>query len=206
MKHFWIVYEPMINALVDLFHPFLEVAVHDLSEGKIAAIYHNISKRKVGQTSPLTELNVEIDQFPDYFPPYYKRNWDGRPLKCTSITIREAVGGAPIGLICFNFDAGLAQEGLNFLESLLRARPQGENPIHIFGGQCEESIETMIQKYLKEHSLSQYHITREQKEDIVQHLYHKGCFNFKNAVPTVATLLNLSRATVYNYLKKIGEV
>lgn len=44
-------YEPLIKALVDLLYPFLEVAIHDLNQGKLAAIYHNISQRKVGEVS-----------------------------------------------------------------------------------------------------------------------------------------------------------
>ena len=71
----WRPYEPFIKAIVDLFHPFVEAAVHDLSKGKLVAIYHNISQRKVGDSSPLHELKVSTNQFPDYFDPYYKRNW-----------------------------------------------------------------------------------------------------------------------------------
>ncbi len=47
-KELWINYEPLIKAIVELFHPFVEAAVHDLEKGKLVAIYHNMSQRKVG--------------------------------------------------------------------------------------------------------------------------------------------------------------
>ena len=49
----WKPYETFIQAIVELFHPFVEVAVHDLETGKIVALYNNLSGRKVGDTSPL---------------------------------------------------------------------------------------------------------------------------------------------------------
>ena len=48
----WKSYEPFIQAMVDLFSPFVEAAVHDLEKGEVVAIYHNISQRKVGDSSP----------------------------------------------------------------------------------------------------------------------------------------------------------
>src|ERR1700722_338034 len=105
----WKCYEPMIEAMVELFHPFVEAAVHDLVEGKLVALYHNISQRKVGDPSPIKEFKLDVDDFPDRFAPYYKTNWDGRALKCTSITIRNHKG-KPVGLICFNVDTSVMQE------------------------------------------------------------------------------------------------
>ena len=99
----WKQYEPLLKALVELFHPFAEAAVHDLEKGVVVAIYHNLSQRKVGDRSPLKELEVDVHDFPDYFAPYYKENWDGRPLKSTSITLRNKKGKA-VGLICINVD------------------------------------------------------------------------------------------------------
>ncbi len=48
----WKPFEPIIEAIVELFHPFVEVAVHDLEKGKIVALYNNLSRRAVGEASP----------------------------------------------------------------------------------------------------------------------------------------------------------
>lgn len=198
----WKQYEPLIQAIVELFHPFVEAAVHDLEQGKLVAIYHNISQRKVGDPSPLKELKVDTKDFPAYFTPYYKQNWDGRPLKCTSITMRNKTGD-PVGLICLNIDTSFFQDGYNLLENFLKTKSEAENPIEIFGSQCEEQAISVIQQYLDEKHLSLNHLNRDQKKDLVQQLYRKGIFNFKNAAPFIAKKLNTSRASVYNYIKQI---
>ncbi|MCB1108202.1 MAG: PAS domain-containing protein [Chlamydiia bacterium] len=197
----WKQYEPFIQAVVELFHPFIEAAVHDLEQGKIMAIYHNISQREVGEPSPLKELKVNIKDFPDYFSPYYKKNRDGRPLKCTSITMRDESGKA-IGLICLNVDVSFFQDGCRLLEAFLQTKVEAENPIEIFGAECEAQATAVIQLFLDERQLSLKHLNRRQKKELVQHLYRKGIFNFKNAAPFIAQKLNTSRASVYNYIKE----
>lgn len=203
-KPFWNQYEPLIQAIVELFSPMVEAAVHDLKQGKLVAIYHNISQRKVGDRSPLHELKVESDAFPDRFEPYYKTNWDGRLLKCTSITIRDEKGKA-IGLICFNVDTSVMQETHKLLERFLKTKDEAKNPVEAFGSPCEEQVKMVIEAYVTEHNLSLAHMKREQKCDLVQHLYHKGIFNFKQAAPFVAQYLKIARATVYNYLNLMEE-
>lgn len=198
----WKQFEPLIQAVVELFHPFVEAAVHDLEQGKLVAIYHNISQREVGEPSPLKALKVETKDFPNYFSPYYKENWDGRPLKCTSITMRNKKGD-PIGLICLNIDASFFQDGYRLLESFLKIKTEAKNPIEIFGSQCEEQASCVIQQFLKEKQLSLNHLNRSQKRELVQQLFRKGVFNFKNAAPFIAQKLNTSRASIYNYIKKI---
>lgn len=197
----WKQYEPLIGAIVELFHPFVEAAVHDLEKGKLVAIFHNISQRKVGEASPLKELKVKVEDFPDIFPPYYKQNWDGRTLKCTSITLRNEQG-KPIGLICINMDVSHFQEGHRLLESFLKIREESENPIEIFGAQFENQATSMIEDYLEENHLVLSRLKRDQKRALIQHLYKKGIFNFKNAAPFLATKLNTSRASIYNYIKQ----
>jgi D-arginine utilization repressor len=201
---YWKPYEPFIKAIIELFHPFVEAAIHDLNKGQLIAIYHNISQRKIGEASPLHELNVKTAEFPDYFAPYYKKNWDGRPLKCTSITIHNK-NGKPVGLICFNVDASFAQDAHKLLETFLKTKTSAENPVELFGTQCEEQTTTFIEQYLTENNLSLSHLNKKQKQELVQYLYIKGIFNFKNAAPFISKYLKISRASVYNYIKQLGE-
>jgi predicted transcriptional regulator YheO len=196
-------YAPCIEAIVTLFHPFVEAAVHDLRTGKIVKLYHTISQRKEGDKSPLHELGIKADQFPDYFTPYYKRNWDGRQLKCTSITIRDQNDKA-IGLICFNVDVSVFQDTQRVLQSFLSVEQQAENPVDLFGKGPEQIVE-MIESYLHERHLTLNHLSKSQKKELIQFMHHKGIFNFKNAVPLLARSLKLSRASIYNYIKQIGE-
>lgn len=197
-------YEPLIKAIVEVFHPFVEAAIHDLERGEIVAIYHNISQRKIGEPSPLNELKINIDDFSDFFSPYYKENWNGRSLKCTSITMRNKKG-KPIGLICINIDVTFFQDAFQLFKTFLQVKEEAGNPIEIFGRECEEQAEGITKQFLDEKHLSLHHLNRTQKKELIQHLYRKGIFNFKNAVPFIAKKLNTSRASIYNYIKQIGE-
>ena len=58
-------YFPIVQAVVELFHPYVEGAVHDLQTGKMVAIFNNFSKRKVGDKTPLKELKINTDKFRD---------------------------------------------------------------------------------------------------------------------------------------------
>lgn len=193
-------YEPLIEALVELFHPWVEVAVHDLKTGKVVRLYNTISKRKVGDSSPLQELKINTEKFPDFFPPYYKENWDGKPLKCTSITLRDEKAN-PVGLICINFDTSLFQNFQTQLDLFLKLRVQSENPVESFSENWKDTITFSIQNYLKSEKLSLDHLSRDEKRNLVKHLYQQGVFNFKNAHAFVAKSLRISRASIYNYLE-----
>lgn len=193
-------YLPFIQGIVELFHPFVEGALHDIKSGTLVALFNNISQRQVGDATPLRELNIKTDHFPDYFLPYYKSNWDGRKLKCISMTIRDAKN-VPIGLICFNLDVSLFQDIENKFSALLQLKEKAENPIEMFGENGQEQIRIQIDRYLKKHQQSLHRLTRGQKRDLIIYLYGKGVFNYKNAASFVADVLRISRATLYNYMK-----
>jgi len=191
-----------VQGIVDLFHPFVEGVIHDLNSGTFVAIFNNISRRKVGDPTALHELNIETDKFPDYFPPYYKTNWDGRKLKCISITIRDAQK-IPIGLICFNLDVSLFQDVENKFSKLLQLKKEAESPVELFGGNWQEQVHTQINQYLTEHAQTLHQMDKKQKRKLIEYLYKKGIFNYKNAAVFVADSLGISRASLYNYMKEI---
>ncbi len=110
-----------------------------------------------------------------------------------------------MGLICFNVDVSFANDAHKLLEIFLKTKSEAENPVELFGSQCEEQTTYFIEQYLTDKNLSLNHLNKKQKQELVQHLYHKGIFNFKNAAPFIAQYLNISRASVYNYIKQLGE-
>jgi predicted transcriptional regulator YheO len=196
-------HQKFIDAIVTLFDPFVEVAVHDLQKGTLAAIYNSFSKRKIGEKSPLKELKVSIEDFPDVFTPYNRRNWDGKELKCTSITLRDKAGN-PAVLICLNFDTSLLVKTKDILEAFLKIKTESVNPIEAYGEGYEEQINSLIEHFLKERQISMSSLDRNSKNELIEFLYRKGVFHFKNSVPFIAKSLKLSRASIYNYIKEVG--
>lgn len=200
-------YEPMISAMVDLFHPHLEIAIHRLDTGELVSIYNNISKRNIGDKIPTRVFLSNKDQLPQYYPFYFKRNWNGDQLKCTTTFIRNEEN-EPIGLICFNYDI---QTFLNIGEIANRfatPREAGSNPLNLYIKNPTAEIGQVIQEIIKEKklpALDASKLTYEEKSSIVQELYFKGVFNLKNSISSVAQILNLTRPTIYKYLDTIGD-
>ncbi|HET8671705.1 MAG TPA: helix-turn-helix domain-containing protein, partial [Candidatus Saccharimonadales bacterium] len=180
--------------------------LHDLETGKIAAIYNNLSKRKVGDRSAISKfVGDSIDEFPDVFEPYYKTNWDGKKFKCVSVTVRDDKG-KPIGLTCFNFDTSVF-DGINqsLSELLSIATKQALNPIEQYTEDWQARVNECIGNYLKENHTTLPALTKEQKREAVNRLYNHGLFNYRNAAVYVSEQMHVSRATVYNYLKEEKE-
>ncbi len=192
-------YEPIIKGVVSLFAPFVECAIHDIKTGKIVAIYNNISNRKVGDPSPLAQLNTPVDKFPDVFEPYYETNWNGHKIKCTSITIRNE--DKPLMIICFNFDTFVFQDIQLNLKSFLEVKDTADNPIELFSEDWQGKIDEFIAAYLTKNKLLITNLNREQKQALIQELSKHGVFFYKNAPNYVSGKLKVSRATIYNHLK-----
>jgi predicted transcriptional regulator YheO len=193
-------YIPMIKGVIALFAPFVEVAIHDVTTGKITVIYNNITNRKVGDLSPVTELGIPVEKFPDFFEPYYETNWDGRKIKCTTITVRNEQK-QPVALICLNFDVSVFENMQFNLKTFLEVKENTANPVELYSGNWQERIDSLISNYVSAHKLILGNLSREQKQALVEELSHHGIFFLKNAAPYVANKLHISRATVYNYLK-----
>lgn len=197
--------EPMVEGVVKLLYPYAEGAIHDLREGRIVALYNNISKRKVGDPSVVTELGVEVKDFPDVFDPYYKTNWDGRKLKCTSVTVRDEVG-TPIALVCINFDTTVLQNMSLQLEGFLRLKnSQALNPVEQFAVDWRKQASNFIESYAAERNIAPTVLTKKDKAEIVKELYAHGLFNYRDAASHISNILGVSRTTVYNYLRGYRE-
>lgn len=193
-------YEPIIKGAVSLFSPFLEIAVHDVRKNTIAALYNTISNRKVGDPSPLAKLKTPVEKFPDVFEPYYEVNWDGRKIKCTTVTIRDD-NKKPIALICYNLDISAFQDMQQNLNLFLSVKENAANPVELFSENWQGNIDTIVSDYLLKQKLRIEQLTTTQKKLLIEDLSKQGVFFLKNAAPYVANKLKISRATVYNYLK-----
>jgi D-arginine utilization repressor len=193
---------PMLEGVVKLLYPYAEGSIHDLRAGKIVALYNNISRRKVGDPSVVTQLGVDIKDFPDVFDPYYKTNWDGRRMKCTSVTVRDQAG-EPIGLVCVNFDTS-AFENMNIqLDTFLTLQNKdGLNPVEQFAGNWRQQVLSFIEDYSIKNNTALAGLTKQQKSELVVALYDHGLFNYRDAAAYVGQVLDVSRTTVYNYLKE----
>ncbi len=75
-----------------------------------------------------------------------------------------------------------------------------EKPKALFKDDWQEKINQTIHLYLNDHHLSLKSLTRTEKKKLIEYLHKLGVFNVKNAASYIAKILNVSRATIYNYL------
>jgi predicted transcriptional regulator YheO len=190
-------FKPVAEAISLLLFPHAEVVIHDLKTDSIAVIFNNLSKRAVGDPSLLGEMK-DLADASDLFAPYFKMNWNGRKMKSVSSVLRDEAGN-PIGLLCINLDISKWEEMHQFI--LQWMQPAGPTPEVLFKIDWREKINLYISSYLNQHALRLESLAKNEKKTLLLALQKEGAFESKNAASYIADLLNISRATVYNYLK-----
>lgn len=194
-------YKPVAEAISVLLFPHAEVVLHNLKTGLIGAIFNNFSKRAVGDESLLDEMG-QLSDSQDVFPPYFKTNWDGRKMKSVTAVLRNQAG-KPIGLLCINLDISKWEEMHHFILDLIK--PTTEMPDFLFKNDWREKINSYVSTYLKQHALRVESLDKSEKRKLLLALQKEGAFDTKNAASYIADVLQISRATVYNYLKESHE-
>lgn len=193
-------YNAIGQAIALLLHPHAEVVVHDLRTNKIASIFNSFSKRKAGDPSLLEELKG-LSEIPDVFPPYFQMNWDGRRMKSVSAALRDQKGKT-IGLLCINVDISKWEEMEKFISGWLEGISGTERPAVLFKDDWRERINTYVFEFLKKEGVALKVLSKEKKKELVAALHKEGAFAAKNAAAYIADVLEISRATIYNYLKE----
>jgi predicted transcriptional regulator YheO len=195
-------YLHIADAISQLFYPYAEVVIHDLETCKIAYLANNYSNRKIGNDSLIEEAS-DIDSFPNVFTPYFKTNWDGRRLKSTTVTIRDE-NGRPAGLLCINVDIShfdACQKAI----SIFTGGVSGQIPETLFRDDWREKISIYVNKFLLEKNLTPVTLTKAQRQQLIENLFHDGAFKAKKGADYVASVLGVSRATVYNHMSQIKK-
>lgn len=194
---------PIAETFAKLLHPFAEVVIHDLKKDKIEVIYNPLSRREVGDNSYLDRWDFTLNPHENVIGPYEKINYDGRHLKSISLVLRDSNNKA-VGFLCVNMDVSIFEAYQNTLQIFLSNNDKkiSKETQGLFKDDLYEQINTFIQNHCREEHLSLEVLSRDDKKNLILKLHEKGAFNGKNATQYIARILNISRATVYNYLKE----
>ena len=187
------------QAIAKLLSPFAEVVVHDVKNDKILSIYNSFSKRRVGDASHIDLSEIQTDD--DYFGPYSKTNWDGRPLKCLTFIERDEKG-RPILMQCINIDVSSFVDTQKIFSTFLGIAPVMPRHQSIFKENIYEHINSFVTDWTAKKNISIIGLTKQEKEQIIKDLSNEGAFQKKNAAEYIGRVLGISRASVYNYLKE----
>ncbi|APC11907.1 MULTISPECIES: helix-turn-helix transcriptional regulator [Providencia] len=190
------------KGLSETFAPFCEVVVHDLKkpEHSILSIHNNLSGRQIGE--PTTELGlarIESPDFPNIIANYTNQFTDGRPVKSTSIGIKDD-SGQYVAALCLNLDMTLFRGMQSMLSQFIEV---GNSPIkeHIEPNGTE-AIRIRIDQYAASLATTARTLKAEERKNLIEILRNEGLLDVKKAMETVAQHLGISRASVYLYAKK----
>ncbi|MGJ5755942.1 putative transcriptional regulator YheO [Streptomyces puniciscabiei] len=199
--------EKIAVALGRMFPGLCEVVLHDLRdpEHAIRAIENNLSGRRVGDSA--TELGLARIEDPDY--PSVIQNYpnqfpDGRPAKSTSIGIRNTAGEY-IAALCLNLDVSVLSPVTLTLSNLVATDTEHrEQPLETLRDRTARELRQAVEARAAERAATPRSLSREDKKALVRQLQRDGYFDSRDAAQTIADLLGVSRATVYNYAKQHG--
>ena len=195
-------YIALCDAIGKLFYPNVEVVMHDLESKKLVHIVNAFSKRRVGDAM-LSDARDNKALHEDFVGPYDKRNTDGKRLKSVSVILRD-VNEMPIGMICINYNTELVHSLLDSLKGLLHVNDVGTSkPSVLFSQSWQEHTDETIEKYLSMKNISLLGLSVDDKKELVAFLDKEGIFSIRNVVVYVCSVLTISKATLYNWLKVI---
>ena len=141
--------------IAEKFSPYLEVIIHDLRfpEHSIIAIFNNhVTGRKVGEgTSDFGYKKVE-GKVPEKVVNYKNESPDGKPLKASSLTIRNSQNEI-IGSLGLNYDISIFEQ---FSERYIIAKKGEKNNDYI----AKPSFVSELRTSLKYEFESNFDISR----------------------------------------------
>ncbi|MEU6772342.1 PAS domain-containing protein [Streptomyces sp. NPDC046759] len=196
--------EKIAVALGRMFPGLCEVVLHDLRnpDHAIRAIENNLSGRQVGDSA--TELGLARIEDPDYpsvIQNYPNRFPDGRPAKSTSIGIKN-LAGEYIAALCLNLDVSVLSPVTLALSNLVATDTEyREQPLETLRDRYARELRQTVEAHAAERAATPRSLSRDDKKALVRQLQRDGYFDSRDAAQTIADLLGVSRATVYNYAK-----
>lgn len=194
-------------AVQAVFGPNSEVAIYDIAdlEKSLVHLEGNVSGRKVG--APATDLLIKLlgenASEADHRHNYKTVTADGRCLKSSTSLIRNSVGEV-VAALCINLDTtayfNAIQALLPFIHDLETGiYPSKENLAQTPVG----TIRALFVEAVEEIGVQPGAMSIEEKTAFVRKMKQDGVFQIRGAVEEVSRLMDVTKCTVYNYLKKI---
>jgi predicted transcriptional regulator YheO len=201
---------PLVHGIAEMFGPDCEVVLHDLAAlpNSIVAIENgHVTGRRLGDVPTdrmLRSLREGEGDTGDVR--LYVSSQEGRILRSLAVTLRD-VHGEQIGILGVNLDISQmlqAQRTLNAFTGIGRGGADTAAETHeIFAHDIREVLAGMIAAILAEMGKTPATMTRDDKREVVKRLEERGAFLVKRSAEQVAEALDLSRYTIFSYLKEI---
>lgn len=192
-----------------------EVLVYDLKrpEESIIFIAGELTDRKLGDPITDEELKrLRTENNPNDVLNYKNELKDGRILKSSIMFITDDEGQV-LGCLCVNYNI----TDLFMLKNMLKnfcvfedrnkdnKKIDADTQPEISAANIIDVMETMIKNAIEEVEKPIPYMEKNDKIKVIKYLDEKGAFMVKGAVDHAAEKLNVSRYTIYNYLKEVEK-
>jgi predicted transcriptional regulator YheO len=177
-----------------------EVVLHDLrqTDSTIVAISNSqLTGRKIGDT--LEDLGLHLFESCNFedMANYETRTKTGKILRSCSVFVRDNAG-ATIGALCVNQDLSALLKLRDWLDNALETTKPTEE-VHI-DNKVEDVLSQLIEDAIRSTGKSSNEFSREDKIAVISYLDARGAFLIRYSMEKVASLLGISKFSIYNYL------
>ena len=201
-------YIPLVDFLAEVFGDDAEVVLQDVSDfnNSVISIRNNhVSGRKLGAPATNLVLKVMNGNFTDknYVTNYRGVSAVGKVVRSSTYFIKDDKN-VVVGMLCINIDIDKLVQLKNHLDGILKLPEEiFEKTTERFSVSAEGLASDSIETILEESGISPERMSQEEKMEVVYKLDKNGVFLVKGSICKVASVLNVSNATIYRYLSKI---
>ncbi|NNI01049.1 helix-turn-helix transcriptional regulator [Pasteurella multocida] len=199
-------YRAVVDGVRALIGRHCEIVLHsleDLEHSTICIANGHNTNRQIG--SPLTDLalkslhNMQTDSVSK---PYFTRAKNQGLMKSVTIAIRNKRQRI-IGLLCININLDVPVS--EFMQAFMPTQAEAEASSVNFASSVEELVAQTVEKTIEEVTADRLVANNNKNRQIVISLYEKGIFDIKDAINLVAERLDISRHTVYLYIRQLKQ-
>ena len=205
---------PIVKTIAQMFGKNCEVVLHDFSKPQksIVAIENGqVTGRKIGD--PITDFALSIwkkDGFgkrkTDRIVNYRTKSKNGKILKSATVFIRNYQKNI-IGCLCINYDLtehAMFHKNLEeFCTTIELDKEESTEETEKFTNDVSEILENIIKEAIEEIGKPVSLMQKEDKLMVVKIAEEKGAFLIKSSISQIASEINVSRYTIYNYLEEL---
>lgn len=207
------------HGLAEHFGPQCEIAIHDVTRDLSNTIVHiengQISGRAEGDTASnvvLEALHTPPEKLKDQIG-YLTRTADGKTLKSTTIYIRDKSGNLRY-IFSVNYDIASLKAVDELIRGLItthpatarsdkeeRDEPKKQESVPRIPHTVTELLDSLIEHALAEIGKPVVMMTKEDKIKVVRYLNDAGAFLITKSGDRVASVLGISKFTLYKYME-----
>lgn len=194
---------PLCQAVAALFHPLVEVTVHDLRRDRVVASWNGGGRTGAASAGAASAGTVLAGLAAGVSPggvlgPAPAALPGGRVGAAVGVVLANSKG-LPRGLLAIIFDRSPLDEAIALLGSFAAPQPPQPPPAVAVWG---EQIGAVVAEESRAAGLRVDRLTRAQRLTLVRALDQRGLFATRHATAHAARALGVSRTTVYDLLKE----